>query len=114
MAPTSPLPPIDVPRPPPVAVPETVSEPPETPEEWVWIDGTWHYALGRWVWHRGGWAKLPAGALYFPGRVTHTRDGRILYQDAAWLDEDGRRLPAPSIEKPATTPRADRSVEGLF
>lgn len=80
----------------------------------MWIDGSWQYGLGRWVWSRGGWVNLPQGAAYFPGSVAHTPDGRILHWEPAWIDTAGHPIEAPPIEKPALTPKADRSVKGLL
>jgi hypothetical protein len=113
-APLSPMRALEVPRPPPAAMPETLPKPPQAPGDWVWIDGSWRYGLGRWVWHRGGWVTRPADAFYFRGSVAHTADGRILFWEPTWVDAEGRVTEAPEIEKPALTPRAERSVEGLF
>lgn len=110
----SPRPTIPVPRPPPVAVPETVPDPPEEAGDWVWVDGSWRFGLGRWVWNRGGWVNLPQGAAYFRGGVVYTHDGRILYWEPDWVNDQGRAIEPPPIAKPALTPRAERTVEGLL
>jgi hypothetical protein len=93
---------VEVPYPPPAALPETVPEKPD--REVVWVDGEWMFVSSSYVWRRGGWVAPPQVGQFAPWSLRYTRDGRLLMANGSWYDDHNRPMPYVEPLTAAATP----------
>lgn len=93
---------VEVPYPPPAALPETVPDKPD--QDVVWLDGEWVFVSSSYVWRRGGWVVAPQQGRFAPWVVRYTNDGRLLLASGTWYDEHNRPIPYVEPIADASTP----------
>lgn len=95
--------PIDVPYPPPPALPEIIP-PNQAGKRAVWVDGEHLWTAGAWVWQPGRW-EVPAPRSYFARAEGRRRpDGGLNWFPGTWHAEaDARRSP-PAPTSPVRPP----------
>lgn len=103
--------PIEVPYPPPPAVPEIVP-PNRAGKQAVWVDGEHLWTNGAWVWQPGRW-EVPAPGSYFArpeGR--RLADGRLIWYAGTWHAGADARMATPASTSPVRPP-SPRSPTGV-
>lgn len=93
---------VEVPYPPPAALPETVPEKPNA--DVVWLDGEWMFVNSSYVWRRGGWVVAPQVGNFAPWSTRYTDDGRLLLASGTWYDARSRPMPFVEPLVAASTP----------
>jgi hypothetical protein len=87
--------PVEVPYPPPPAVPEIIPEN-KLGKKAVWVDGEYQWAGDAWAWQAGRW-EVPSPDSYFARpQGLRMSDGRLMWFYGAWHPaEEARKTPPP-------------------
>ena len=101
---------VEVPYPPPAALPETVSTRPAQSRS-VWVEGSWKFRRKSYTWQRGGWFIPPAGAHYARSEIYYPQDGRVMFAPGLWYDASGQALDHIRPVSPAGTPKNEFTSE---
>ena len=103
--------PVEVPYPPPPAVPEIIPKS-SLGKDAVWIDGEHVWEGGAWVWQAGRWEKPYPDSYYARPQGLRLADGRLLWFAGAWHAAGDATKPTPrSTGTSPVRPPSPRTAE---